>query len=246
MSRWEIVNLEDNLIAFCRSKASHPILILNETPWMLQLNQKQKIFTIKLGARVERVVTHELLIEYGGLTTNKKKNISDVLLNVLSTKGINWRRTKSIDTQELFTIFGIEAGRKTIINEISETMNIYGIDLDKRHLCMLADTMTFKGKILGCQRHGLKNMKDSTLALASYETTVKILCEGARFEVENPIVGTDESCIMGRPSPGGTGICNLVRKINPSLIKPLRTRPPFLLGNLNLTQIFKPMKTFIK
>lgn len=74
--------------------------------------------------------------------------------------------------------FGLEAGRQTIINEVSSTMTDYGIDLDERHLFMLVDVMTFKGKIFGCTRYGIKKMKDSTLALASFETTVKFLVEG--------------------------------------------------------------------
>merc|ERR1711964_193350 len=125
--------------------------------------------------------------------------------------GIDCQLTRTIDSQELSNIFGIEAGRCTIINEIKETMSLYGINLNNCHLFVLSDIMTFKGKVLGCQRHGLKELKDSTLALASYETTIKILTEGARYNAIDPIVGIDENCIIGWPASSGTGICSVIR-----------------------------------
>ena len=52
-------------------------------------------------------------------------------------------------------VLGIEAGRASIADEISNVMECHGITVDKRHILLLADTMTFTGKILGNTRHGL-------------------------------------------------------------------------------------------
>lgn len=47
---------------------------------------------------------------------------------------------------------GIEAARKTIMNEIVYTMESHGMSIDSRHVMLLADVMSFRGEILGIQR----------------------------------------------------------------------------------------------
>jgi DNA-directed RNA polymerase III subunit RPC1 len=42
-------------------------------------------------------------------------------------------------------------------------MSAHGINLDLRHILLAADTMTFKGKVLGFTRHGVQKLKNSTL-----------------------------------------------------------------------------------
>jgi len=56
---------------------------------------------------------------------------------------------------EMREVLGIEAGRQSIIDEISGVMASHGITVDKRHIYLLSDTMTYTGKILGNTRHGL-------------------------------------------------------------------------------------------
>ena len=42
---------------------------------------------------------------------------------------------------------GIEAARATIIHEIQDVMKNHGMDIDARHVCLLADMMTFRGEV---------------------------------------------------------------------------------------------------
>ena len=56
---------------------------------------------------------------------------------------------------EMREVLGIEAGRLSIIQEISGVMESHGITVDKRHIYLLSDTMSYTGKILGNTRHGL-------------------------------------------------------------------------------------------
>jgi hypothetical protein len=58
-----------------------------------------------------------------------------------------------------------------IIRELMATYTNYGIELDKRHLTVLADTMTYRGTVLGITRFGIEKMKDSVLGNASFEKT---------------------------------------------------------------------------
>ena len=59
--------------------------------------------------------------------------------------GIDWKRTSSNHIPKVFEILGIEAARSTIINEMENTMGHHGIHVDRRHLMMLADYMTYTG-----------------------------------------------------------------------------------------------------
>merc|ERR1712070_656095 len=54
---------------------------------------------------------------------------------------------------------------------IRSTMEAHGLNIDIRHILLLADVMTFKGKVLGINRHGVHKMKNSTLMLASFDCT---------------------------------------------------------------------------
>lgn len=42
-------------------------------------------------------------------------------------------------------------------------MKSHGISLDIRHILLAAETMTFKGEVLGFTRHGVTKLKNSTL-----------------------------------------------------------------------------------
>lgn len=100
---------------------------------------------------------YELLVEGYGL----KK--------VMQTPGVDHTKTKTNHIIEIEEVLGIEAARQTIINEINTTMESHGMKIDIRHVQLLADVMTFKGKVLGITRHGVCKMTSSTLTLASFE-----------------------------------------------------------------------------
>jgi DNA-directed RNA polymerase III subunit RPC1 len=77
------------------------------------------------------------------------------LRQVLGQDGIEGKKTKSNHIMEMADVLGIEAGRVSIVEEIRGVMESHGITVDARHVLLLADTMTFTGKILGNTRHGL-------------------------------------------------------------------------------------------
>ena len=76
---------------------------------------------------------------------------------------------------EVETVLGIEAARKSIIKQVGETMKEHGVNVDLRHLFLLAEVMCCKGRIIGFTRYGVDKMKDSTLMLASFEKTTDFL-----------------------------------------------------------------------
>lgn len=58
-------------------------------------------------------------------------------------------------------------------------MQGHGINVNPRHINLLAEFMTYKGKIIGFTRNGVDKMKDSTLMLASFEKTSDFLFDAA-------------------------------------------------------------------
>ena len=67
--------------------------------------------------------------------------------------GVQGRKTTSNNIIQVFQTLGIEAARKTIMNEIIYTMESHGMSIDIRHTMMLADLMTFKVstvEFIGC------------------------------------------------------------------------------------------------
>ena len=99
------------------------------------------------------------------------------LRSCMNTLGVDFKRTRTNSVIETNRTLGIEAARRTIIDEISQVMRT--MDIDPRHMQLLADVMTYKGEVLGITRFGLAKMRDSVLQLASFEKTPDHLFEAA-------------------------------------------------------------------
>ncbi|KAJ3703258.1 hypothetical protein LUZ61_006963 [Rhynchospora tenuis] len=127
------------------------------------------------------------------------------LLAVMGTPGIDGSKSTSNHVMEVKDTLGIEAARGKIITEITKVIQYYGISIDIRHMMLLADLMTHKGEILGITRFGITKMKDSVLALASFEKTDEHLFNASYGGREDQIDGVSECIIMGIPMLLGTG-----------------------------------------
>ena len=61
----------------------------------------------------------------------------------MGTEGVDGRNIKSNHIIEMRTILGIEVARRCISDEIEYTMRSHGMSIDKRHMMLLADVMTY-------------------------------------------------------------------------------------------------------
>jgi len=145
------------------------------------------------------------------------------LTAVMGMPGVVATRTSSNHITVVHKVLGVEAARSLIIDEITGTMSSYGLGIDVRHVQQLADVMTFKGPILGIQRHGIMRMKDSVLTLASFERTTDVLFDAAVRSRRDQGVGVSESIIMGMNINIGSGSFRLLQKVNRSHRPPMRT-----------------------
>lgn len=130
--------------------------------------------------------------------------------NILTTSGIEPTKTMCNDILEIEKTLGIEAARSLIIKEVEYTMGKHGIKVDHRHIMLLADTMSFRGQVLGITRFGIGKMRTSTLMLASFEQTADYLFNAAYEGVHESVKGVSESIILGIPISLGTGSMQLL------------------------------------
>jgi len=129
----------------------------------------------------------------------------------MTTPGIAGYKTRTNSVLEVLSVLGIEAARSTIISEIGSVMG--QMDIDPRHMQLLADVMTFKGDVLGITRFGLAKMRDSVLQLASFEKTPDHLFEAAAKGKTDRVEGVSECIIMGQSVRLGTGAFRVVRRL---------------------------------
>lgn len=118
------------------------------------------------------------------------------LMEILSIPQVDIKKTKTNHILEIQKVLGIEAARTSIIDQIKYTIGIYAIKVDIRHINILADAMTNKGRINGITRYGIAKMRDSTLMLASFEKTGDILFDASYFGKTDRILGVSEKIII--------------------------------------------------
>lgn len=145
----------------------------------------------------ETNTTNSLLVEGYGLRA------------CMITDGVESYKTRTNNIMETRDVLGIEATRTTIIHEISEVMS--DMDIDPRHMQLLADVMTYKGEVLGITRFGLAKMRDSVLQLASFEKTADHLFDAGGAGRADLVEGVSECIIMGKGVSLGTGAMEVVR-----------------------------------
>ena len=136
------------------------------------------------------------------------------LEGVLSIKGVDFTKVQTNNIHEIAEVFGIEAAREAIAREIKRVLDEQGLDVDIRHILLVADMMTRTGIVRQIGRHGVTGEKSSVLARAAFEVTVKHLLDAAaRGEMEE-FKGVVENIIIGQPIKLGTGIVELTMKPN--------------------------------
>ena len=147
---------------------------------------------------------------------------------VMGVHGLIGEKTTTTHIMEVEKVLGIEAARKTTMDEIQYTMGQHGMDIDDRHVTLLADVMTFRGEVLGITRFGVPKMKQSVLMLASFEKTSDHLYDAAVHSRTDAIAGVSECIITGVPMPVGTGLFKLLQRVPRAAQLP--TSRPLLVG----------------
>ena len=134
------------------------------------------------------------------------------LYRVLEVKGVDKRRTSTNAVQEIFEVLGVEAARNAVMDEAFHTLDEQGLNVDIRHIMLVADLMTNDGDVKAIGRHGISGRKSSVLARAAFEITAVHLLHAALTGEEDHLDGAAENIIVGQPVTLGTGAVNLEYK----------------------------------
>jgi DNA-directed RNA polymerase subunit A' len=136
------------------------------------------------------------------------------LQKVLNVEGVDPTRTVTNNIYEIAVTLGIEAARTALIKEITNTLEEQGLEVDMRHIMLVADLMTSKGYLQQIGRHGIAGTKTSVLARAAFEITVPTIAQAAlKGEIE-ALRGVTENVIVGSTIPVGTGMVDLYMKVD--------------------------------
>ncbi len=159
---------------------------------------------IKGISQVLPVKRHEefIIITAG---TNMKK--------VLELDFVDATRTVSNDIHEIADVFGIEAARQAIIDEVFKVIEAQGLTVDIRHIMLVADTMCVSGGVKGITRYGVVSEKASVLARASFETPIKHIINAALTGEVDELDSVVENIMLNQPVPAGTGLPGLVTRV---------------------------------
>ena len=136
------------------------------------------------------------------------------LADVLQLPEVDTSRTTTNNIFEIATVLGIEAARQAIINEVYNVIESQGLNVDIRHIMLVADTMCTSGKIKGITRYGVVSEKASVLARASFETPIKHIINAALIGEIDTLSSVVENVMLNQPIPVGTGLPGLITKKN--------------------------------
>jgi len=135
------------------------------------------------------------------------------LEKVLEIEGVDPYRATTNDIQAVGKVLGIEAARNMIIQEAYNTLMEQGLNVDMRHIMLVADVMTADGTIRAIGRHGVSAEKESVLSRAAFEITVSHLLQASRQGEVDKLGGVAENIIVGQPVNLGTGAVELVMQM---------------------------------
>jgi DNA-directed RNA polymerase subunit A" len=182
----------------------------NDTLAELQrLSEKIRDIRVKGINDVTHVVIRKELDGY--VLHTEGSNLQDAL----EVNGVNPHKIYTNNLREIYQVLGIEATRNAIIKEAMNVLNEQGMDVDVRHIILVADMMTAEGNISQIGRHGISGSKNSALARAAFEVTIKHLLGAGIAGTKDPLRGITENVILGQLIPLGTGSIDLL--MNPQI-----------------------------
>ncbi|KAI9502457.1 hypothetical protein BX070DRAFT_14210 [Coemansia spiralis] len=127
--------------------------------------------------------------------TKNKKGLSEWIdINHLYTN----------DIAAILRVYGVEAARQAIVREVGKVFGAYDITVDKRHLGLVADYMTFEGGFKPFNRIGLSS-SSSPFAKMSFESTCTFLQEATVYGDFDELRNPSARIVMGQPVSSGTG-----------------------------------------
>lgn len=145
---------------------------------------------------------------------NKKENVITTsgvnMFGIRYINGIDLTRTITNDVMLINDLFGIEAARFALLQEIVRVFKQGGSRVNFQHLMLMGDLMSRDGALTSVDRHGINKTDSSVLGKASFEQTVEQFLSAAAFNEVDDIQGVSARVMTGNVIRGGTGMCDIV------------------------------------
>ena len=132
------------------------------------------------------------------------------LFDLLMLKSVDETKTYSIDPKEMNMIFGIEAGKLMIEQQLREIMHGSSSMPNPRHIGLLCDKMAHKGDFMSVDRHGINKEDIGPLAKCSFEETTDQLRDASLFGNIDFLKGVSANIMVGQIPECGTGNCKIL------------------------------------
>ncbi len=124
------------------------------------------------------------------------------MLDILAQEGVDATRTITNDIVEFYEIFGIEAARSLLYHEF---MEVYEGKTVPRHVKIMVDIMTYRGKLMQIDRHGLNRSNDiSPFSKACFEEVLNTVVKAGLFAERDNMKGVSANIAMAQFCSAGT------------------------------------------
>uniref|UniRef100_A0A8C2T0G9 DNA-directed RNA polymerase subunit n=1 Tax=Coturnix japonica TaxID=93934 RepID=A0A8C2T0G9_COTJA len=141
----------------------------------------------------------ELILQTEGINLAELFRYSDIL---------DLNRLYSNDIHAMANNYGIESALRVVIKEIKDVFAVYGIEVDPRHLSLVADYMCFEGVYKPMNRFGIQS-SSSPLQQMTFETSYKFLKEATMMGAHDELRSPSACLVLGKVVKGGTGLFDL-------------------------------------
>ena len=128
------------------------------------------------------------------------------LEEIMNVDYVDSFRSYSNDIWEIYNLFGIEAIRSYIVEELTNLMPT----IHPSHINLLTDRMTVSGRLKSISRYTRKHENSSVLSKATFEETLSGFLRSALMNEQDTINGSSASIICGKVPRVGTGLNDLL------------------------------------
>ncbi|KAH7248125.1 hypothetical protein B0J15DRAFT_401290 [Fusarium solani] len=180
-------------------------------------------FTLEFDSTIPKVLMLNLVQEavkktvvqeisgVGACTFVEEKGV-----RVIHTAGVNLQamqrysdfidphRIQTNDIAAVLAVYGVEAARSNIVQELAGVFGSHGIKVDNRHLNLIGDHMTRNGGFTPFNRMGLKG-NVSPFTKMSFETTLSFLKDAVLDGDWDDLATPSGRSVMGKLGKVGTG-----------------------------------------
>lgn len=180
----------------------------SDTATVIAIRNKVLNTTVKGVPDIERVSLVQKEGEWVIQTTGSN------IAKLLEVKGVDKRKVHTNNVFDIAGTLGIEAARNALINELKNTLEDQGLEVDNRYIMLVSDLMCSKGTMQQIGRHGVAGTKDSVLARAAFEITVPTIAHAALGGEIEQLKGITENVIVGSNIPIGSGTVDLYMQVS--------------------------------